>query len=353
VSRRACSSSLSNLTKPSQVDKDMVQERRKIVVVGAGVMGHGIAQAFAQGGFRVSLVDTTREAAEKGLKLMKSSLNTMAEEGLLEHSVEKILGLVTPTTSLEEAAIDADIVIEAVFEDVETKKQMFKQLDIHCPPRALLASNTSFLNIFDFVETSRPDKVMITHWYAPPQLIPLVDVVGGPKTDRANLDSMVQLLRKIGKRPVLMEKFISGYAVNRIQHALNREVNFLLDNDYVTPEQLDEAVRVGLAFRMMVVGVVARYDFGGISMRTRHPPGFEEVPLDYEYKKLQELIDKGYLGVKTGRGFYDYKGKSEEKLYRERDIRLIEISRALRKLEERGPLEGPCTKGKDSKRPHE
>jgi 3-hydroxybutyryl-CoA dehydrogenase len=330
----------------------MAQENRKILVVGAGVMGHGIAQSFAQGGFRVSLVDTTQEALDRGLKLMKSSLDTMAEEGVLEHSVDTILRLVTPTTSLKEGARDVDIVIEAVFEDVETKKQMFKQLDIHCPPRALLASNTSFLNIFDFVETSRPDKVLITHWYAPPQLIPLVDVVGGPKTDKANLDSMVQLLRKIGKRPVLMKKFISGYAVNRIQHALNREVNFLLDNDYVSPEQLDEAVRVGLAFRMMVVGVVARYDFGGISMRTRHPPGFEEVPLDYEYKKLQELIDKSCLGVKTGRGFYDYKGKSEEELYRERDIRLIEISRTLRKLEERGPLEGPWPKGKDSKRPH-
>jgi 3-hydroxybutyryl-CoA dehydrogenase len=327
----------------------MEQENRKVVVVGAGVMGHGIAQTFAQGGFRVSLVDMTREAVDRGLKLMKSSLNTMAEEGVLEHSVETVLDLVTPSTSLEEGASDADIAIEAVFEDVATKKEVFKQLDTYCPPRALLASNTSFLNIFDFVETSRPDKILITHWYAPPQLIPLVDVVGGPKTDKANLELMVQILRKIGKRPVLMKKFISGYAVNRIQHALNREVNFLLDNDYVTPEQLDEAARVGLAFRMMVVGVVARYDFGGISMRTRRPPGFEEVPLDYEYKKLQELIDKGYLGVKTGRGFYDYKGKSEEELYRERDIRLIEMLRILSKLEVRGPLEGPWPMGPSPK----
>ena len=137
-----------------------------------------------------------------------------------------------------------------------------------------------------------------------------------------------------------MKKFIAGYAVNRIQHTLNREVNFLLDNDYITPEQLDEAVRVGLAFRMMVVGVVARYDFGGLSMKTRHPAGFEEVPLDYEYKKLQELINQGHLGVRTGRGFFDYKGKSEEELYHERDIRLIEMLRTLRKLEARGPLEG-------------
>ena len=327
----------------------MEKENKKVVVVGAGVMGHGIAQTFAQGGFRVSLVDTTRDALDRGLRLMKSSLDTMAQEGFLEDPIEKILDLVTLTTSLEEGARDADIALEAVFEDVETKKEVFARLDTYCPPRALLASNTSFLNIFDFVETSRPDKVLIAHWYAPAQLIPLVDVAGGPKTDRAYLEAMVGILRKIGKRPVLMKKFISGYAVNRIQHALNREINFLLDNDYVTPEQLDEAARFGLAFRMMVVGVVARYDFGGISMSTRNPPGFEEVPLDYEYKKLQELIDREYLGVKSGRGFYDYRGKSEEEMYRERDIRLIEMARILRKLETRGSLEGPRSQKPDSK----
>jgi 3-hydroxybutyryl-CoA dehydrogenase len=316
----------------------MEQENRKVVVVGAGIMGHGIAQTFAQGGFRVSVVDTTHEALERGLNLMKSSLDTMKEEGFLEEPVEAVLERVSWTTSLKEGARDSDIAIEAVFEDVEAKKEVFTQLDAYCPPRALLASNTSFLNIFDFVETSRPDKVLITHWYAPAQLIPLVDVTGGPNTDQANIESACQILRKIGKRPVAMRKFIAGYAVNRIQHALNREVNFLLDNDYITPAQLDEAVIVGLAFRMMVVGVVARYDFGGISMKTRHPPGFEEVPLDYEYKKLQKLVDNGHLGVKTGRGFFDYTGKSEQELYRERDIRLLEMARTLRRLEARGPL---------------
>jgi 3-hydroxyacyl-CoA dehydrogenase len=163
-------------------------------------------------------------------------------------------------------------------------------------------------------------------------------VAGGPKTDKANLESMVRVLKEIGKRPILMKKFISGYAINRIQHALNREVNYLLDNDYVTPDQLDEAARVGLAFRMMVVGVVARYDFGGLGLKTRHPPGFEEVPPDYEYKKLKGLVAEGHLGVKTGRGFFDYKGRSEEEIYRERDIRLIEMLRTSKRLEARGPI---------------
>jgi 3-hydroxybutyryl-CoA dehydrogenase len=313
----------------------MEHENRKVVVVGAGVMGHGIAQTFAQGGFRVSVVDTTQEALDRGLKLMKSSLDAMAEEGFLEEPVEAMLGRVSWTTSLKEGARDADIAIEAVFEDAEVKKEVFTQLDNYCPPRALLASNTSFLNIFDFVETGRPDKVLITHWYAPPQLIPLVDVAGGSKTARTALEAMVQTLRKIGKRPVLMKKFISGYAINRIQLALQREVHFLLDNDFMTPEQLDEAARVGLAFRMMVVGVVQRFDFGGLDLSVRNLQRYnlELTPLDYQPRKLFELVEKGHVGVKSGKGFYDYTGRNEAEVYRERDRKLMRMLKSLKEIE--------------------
>jgi len=313
----------------------MEHENRKIVVVGAGIMGHGIAQTFAQGGFRVSVVDTTQEALDRGLKLMKSSLDTMAEEGFLEEPVEAMLERVSWTTSLKEGARDADIAIEAVFEDAEVKKEVFTQLDNYCPPGALLASNTSFLNIFDFVETGRPDKVLITHWYAPPQLIPLVDVAGGSKTAKTALEAMVQTLRKIGKRPVLMKKFISGYAISRIQLALQREVHFLLDNDYIAPEQLDEAARVGLAFRMMVVGVVQRFDFGGLdlSVRNLQKPNLELTPLDYKPRKLFELVEKGHIGVKSGKGFYDYTGRNEVEVYRERDRKLMRMLKSLKEIE--------------------
>jgi len=313
----------------------MEHENRKVVVVGAGVMGHGIAQTFAQGGFRVSVVDTTQEALDRGLKLMKSSLDTMAEEGFLEEPVEAMLERVSWTTSLKEGARDADIAIEAVFEDAEVKKEVFTQLDNYCPPGALLASNTSFLNIFDFVETGRPDKVLITHWYAPPQLIPLVDVAGGSKTAKTALEAMVQTLRKIGKRPVLMKKFISGYAISRIQLALQREVHFLLDNDYIAPEQLDEAARVGLAFRMMVVGVVQRFDFGGLdlSVRNLQKPNLELTPLDYRPRKLFELVERGHIGVKSGKGFYDYTGRNEVEVYRERDRKLMRMLKSLKEIE--------------------
>ncbi len=313
---------------------------KKVVVVGAGTMGHGITQSFAQGGYQVSMVSRTQKTLDKALELIEGSLSTMVQEGVLDKDLpEEVMKRINLTTSLEEGSYDADIAIETVAENKDAKKEVFAQLDSYCPDRALLVSNTSFLNIFDFVETARPDKVLIAHWYAPPQLIPLVEVVGGPNTDEANVQLMTQILRGIGKRPMILKKFIPGYAINRIQHAITREVHFLLDNDYVTPEQLDGGARAGLAFRMMVTGLAQKYDLSGLSMRIINPPGYEDAPLDYRPKKLAGLIEQGHLGVKTGRGFYDYKGKSEAEVYHERDIRLIQMLKVLETLEARGPLE--------------
>lgn len=312
---------------------------RKILIVGAGTMGHGMAQAFAQGGYQVAMFSRTQQTLDRASTLIKSSLDTMVEAGVVDKGqIPAIISRITSTTSLEKAAQEADIAIETVAENREAKKEIFAQLDTYCPPRALLASNTSFLNIFEFVETSRPDKVLITHWYAPPQLIPLVDVCGGPKTDKASVELIAQLLKKIGKRPMVLKKFIGGYVINRLQHVMTHEVNYLLDNDYMTAEQLDEGVKNCIALRMLVLGIFLRYDFGGLSMKGLNPPEYEDAPLDHTPKKLAELVRQGYLGVKTGRGFYDYKGKSEAELCRERDIRLIQTLTLLNSLDARGPI---------------
>jgi 3-hydroxybutyryl-CoA dehydrogenase len=311
-----------------------------ILVIGAGVMGHGIAQAFAQRNIAVRLVDSERSALERAKELIAASLETLWEEKFIDLSVSEALTNITFSQSLEESADDVDIAIEAISETVEAKKMIFSRLDKACPSKTILCSNTSYLNIFEFVETGRPDKVLITHWYSPSQLIPLIEVVGGPETSAESVNRVLESLREIGTKPIYMKKYISGYAINRIQHAFNREVHYLLDNGYISPEQLDEAARAGLAVRMMVLGVVARIDFSGVSMRTRHPPGFEEVPLDYEYKTLKRLIEKGRLGVKAGRGFYDYSDRPAEATYRERDIRLVHMLRALEELEARGPIAG-------------
>ena len=311
----------------------------KILVIGAGVMGHGIAQAFAQKNYPVALQDSDETALKRAKKLIAASLDTLSEERFIGLSASQALANITFSDSIEESADNADIAIEAITEDVQAKKELFSKLDQVCPSKTILTSNTSYLNIFDFVETQRPEKVLITHWYAPPQLIPLVEVVKGPATADESIDKVMGALTDIGKRPIYMKKFISGFAINRLQHAFNREVHYLIDNGYISPEQLDDAARTGLAVRMMVLGVVARMDFAGLSMRTRHPVGFEEVPPDYEYQTLQSLIGQGFLGVKSGRGFYDYGDRPAEEVYRERDLRLIEMIKALEKIEARGPIE--------------
>ena len=310
-----------------------LKDVKKIFVVGAGTMGSGLAQVYAEAGYQVSLYSRTQQTLDKAMELTKSSLKTEADEGLIDtKQIPAVLSRIKTSTSLEEGAKDADIVVETIVENPDEKKKIFKQLDELCPPRAILTSNTSFLNIFDIVETSRPEKVLIAHWYAPPQLIPLVEVVKGPKTDNASVQLVADVLKKMGKKPAIMDKFIPGFIINRFQVALNREVYYLIDNDYITPSEIDEAAKWGLALRMLVVGILQRMDYGGIDMSVKNlnNPNTQPVPADYKPKKIFELYEKGHLGVKTGKGWYDYSGKSLAEWNRERDLGLIRLLKALK-----------------------
>jgi len=318
----------------------MEQDVKKICIVGAGTMGHGLAQVFAMGGYQVSLFSRTQKTLDRASTLITSSLDTMVEAGVVDKGqIQAILGRITSTTSLEEAAQEADLAIETVVEDRDAKKEIFAQLDALCPPKTLLASNTTFLNIFDCVETSRPEKVLITHWYTPPQIIPLVDVVKGPQTDEANIKLVVEILKEMGKKPVVFNKPVTGYVVSRLMIAYQRELYHLLDNDYLTPEALDEAAIWGLALRMMVIGAVQRIDFGGLDLSARGlARASQSTPIDYKPKKLLELVEQGHVGIKAGRGFYDYGGRSEAEVCHERDVRLLKLLKCLQDTDIAGPV---------------
>ena len=311
---------------------------RKILVVGAGTMGHGIAQSFAQEGFNVALYSRTAKTLERARSLIDYSLQAFIKEKMIaKKDIPAILRRIDFTQSLDKAAADSDIAFETVVENREAKIDIFDRLDKLCPPKTLLASNTTALNVFDFVKTSRPNKVLISHWYAPPQIIPLVDVVKGPDTSEESIYLLAELLKKIGKAPLVLRKFISGYLLSRLQIAMLGEIFYLLDRDIVTPEQLDTAAKTGLALRMMVVGLVQRMDFGGLDLTVRN---FENpymrkqlTPRDYKPEKIYELVREGHFGVKTGKGFYDYSGRTEAEVCYERDIKLIRMLRAYRELE--------------------
>jgi 3-hydroxybutyryl-CoA dehydrogenase len=301
---------------------------KTIAVIGAGTMGPGMALIFAQYGFKAKLFSRRLETLGKAKSVMQTSLDTLAEYGIVQQeAIDPILERVTFTNLLEAAASDADVICETVAESREVKSEIFEQLDKICSPETIFTSNTSSLNIFNLVPNSRLQNTLIAHWFAPPHIVPLVEVVRGPKTKNETMNLITDLLRKMGRIPVRMEKFISGFVINRLYRALGRETFFLLDNGYITAEELDLAAKVALAPRMMLLGLVQRYDFTGldISAKNLENPDFFDPPVDNKPKSLFNLVEKGHLGVKTGKGFFDYRGRKLEEILRERDKDLLRI----------------------------
>ncbi|HVB34947.1 MAG TPA: 3-hydroxyacyl-CoA dehydrogenase NAD-binding domain-containing protein [Patescibacteria group bacterium] len=318
-----------------------LEQIREIGVIGSGTMGPGIALAFARHGYRVRLCDQAEEALRAARSVMSASLKTMAKHGLVEASgIRDIEDRVDYTTSLKAAAENAGYVAECITENPEAKRGLFRQLGEICAPGAIFASNTSFLNIFELVPEDRLPNTVIAHWFAPPHILPLVEVVREPKTSGQTERVVVELLRAIGKTPVVIKKYVPGFVINRIQRIIGREVLFLLDNGYISPEDMDLAVKASLAPRMMVLGLVQRYDFTGLDLSARNleneqKKGYLEAPVNYAPRSLVDRVRQGHLGVKTGKGFYDYGDRSREEVLAERDEHLIRI------LQTAGPLAGP------------
>ena len=306
----------------------MVTDRiKKVTIVGAGTMGHSLAMVFAQNGHHeVDLVDINQEILKGALEIIRSNLKTLRETMLITgKSIPGILSRIHPSTSLD-VAKRSDLVIEAISENPKAKKKLFLLLEELCPPRTIFASNTSYLNVFALTPAVRPSKMLITHWWAPPHLIPLVDVVKGPETSHETIETIRGLLLKLGKVPVVMEKFIPGFIVNRLQRAMAREIFYLLDHGYATPEQIDLAVKNSLGIRIPVAGVVQRYDFAGLDLALAFEknPSIHLVSRSRPYETLIRLVEKGHLGVKSGKGFYDYSSQKTSEILRERDVKLIE-----------------------------
>ena len=312
-------------------------EIRNVTIVGAGTMGHSLAQVFAQGGYNVWLNDVKEGILERAKKLIASNLDTLIELKVVEKKQKgPILDRVQTTVKLEEAGKKADFVIEAIIEDEPAKKEMFSRLDKICPPGAILASNTSYMDIFKFVETNRPEKVLIAHWFAPPHIVPLVEIVRGPQTSQETVDAVKALMLKVGKKPIVITKFLPGFIGNRLQSALGNEVLHLLDEGYATPEDIDTATKSSFALRMPILGLVKRMDFTGLDLSQKIISNaiYKIPPQRTKSKSVDALVEKGKLGVKTGSGFYEYGGRSTEEIMKERDIKLIRLREFLKEMGE-------------------
>jgi 3-hydroxyacyl-CoA dehydrogenase len=300
----------------------------KITVVGAGVMGHSLAQVFAQNGYSVKLIDLDHDILEHALELIKSTLETLVELGELSHSeIQVILDRIEPTTDLSSALKDADFVLEAVAEVPEIKKALFSQLNKFCLRGAVLASNTSGLDIFNIVDVDNPERLIITHWFAPPHIIPLVEVVPGEETSAEVISLTVEILESLGKKPVVMNKFVPAFIVNRIQNTINSAVFEMIDNGWASPDAIDRAIKYSLGIRLPIVGVAQSLDFAGLDLIDNI---LQRVGTQSTY--LEEKVKGGNLGAKTSKGIYDYKGRTEAEILKKRDALYLKLLNYLKKI---------------------
>jgi len=281
-------------------------EVRNIAVIGAGLMGHGIAQVAAQAGLRVGLRDIEEGCLQRAMANIEKSLGRFVKAGnVAQEEVPVILGRIHPTLELEEAAAAADYVIEAVTEDLELKKRVFADLDATCPGHTILASNTSQLSITVIAAaTRRPSQVIGTHWFSPPAMMRLIEVVKGMQTSRETLETTLALAQRLGKETVVC-KDSRGFITSRAFGAFMAECVRILEEGIASPEDIDKAIKLGFNHPM---GPFELMDFGGLDVAFRAMSGLEEVygPRFKPPQVLRTMVSAGYLGPKTGRGFYDY-----------------------------------------------
>ena len=304
-----------------------VNHVKQITVLGAGTMGTGLALIFARAGYPVWLYSIPDPTLDKALTVIKSALEAMVSAGVAAaKEIPAVLGRITISTSLEQVC-GSDFFVEAVAERIDVKQELYEKLDALCPEHAVIASNTSFLNIFPAMPERRLPNTAIAHFFAPPHIVPLVEVVRGEKTSDETIRFLLEILRKADRVPVVMEKYVPGFCINRIQSAIGNEVYHLLDNGYMTPEDLDLAVKASLIPRAMVLGLVQRYDFTGIDLtlqnlknKTYTYPEYTAPP-----KCLADKAALGNLGVKSGKGFYDYSDRPLEQVLAERDAALLQV----------------------------
>jgi 3-hydroxybutyryl-CoA dehydrogenase len=288
-----------------------------IAIIGAGLMGHGIAQIFASQGHQVSLLDVNDEVLAKAIENIRANLTLMAQNGIgSTEDIEPSIKRIRVTRELQEAASGARFIIEAVPEKLDLKQKLFQELDSICSSDTILATNTSVISITEIAtKAERRDRIVGTHFWHPPYLIPLVEVIKGQKTSSKVVDLTVDLLKSVGKHPVKVKKDVPGFIGNRLQHALWREAISIVEKDVADPETVDEVIKKGFGLRLPSLGPLENADIVGLDLTL----AIQKYVFPYiEHTSepsalLEQRVKKGNLGVKTGQGFYRWSpDKAEE-----------------------------------------
>jgi 3-hydroxybutyryl-CoA dehydrogenase len=281
---------------------------RTIAVIGNGIIGHGIAEIFAGAGWQVRLIGRSKASLDGAIAKIAASLEAFQKHGLVSPKQRAAaLARIDLSTELDDAA-PAELVIEAVPEDMELKREIFHRLDAMCDETAILASSSGHLVSEIVGRVHGRGRVVATHFWYPPQLIPLVEVCGGPETAQGIVPRIVKILREVGKEPVIIDKEVAGFIGNRIQFAALREAWSLWAKGVASAEAIDAVVRHSIGRRLGITGPIESADVGGLD--TMHAfasflqPDLDASPLPPE--AVKKLADSGHRGLPSGRGIYDW-----------------------------------------------
>jgi 3-hydroxybutyryl-CoA dehydrogenase len=287
-----------------------LKEIQTVAVIGSGIMGHGIAQSFIMNGYTVMLYDLSKSILETAKTHIKNNLELFRQADLITNEdIENAMKRLTLTADLEKAAKPANFIVEAAPEDLSLKQNLFCQIENLCDQNTIIASNTSSLRLTDIgARVKNKKRLVITHWFNPPQLVPTVEVVRGAETSDEVMDVTYELLEKIKKVPVKINKELPGFLVNRIQIALAREVLDLYEKGVASAADIDKAIKGSIGFRLASIGPLITMDLGGLNIWFKV---FENLLPDIQSSTdppgaLQNLVEAGHDGIKSGKGFFDY-----------------------------------------------
>ena len=303
---------------------------RSVAVIGAGLMGHGIAIEFALAGYEVRLHSRSEESLERARGMIQDSLGRLLDLGRVSaQQAESVPVSVRMSTELAEAVGDADLVIESIYEDIDAKTELFGRLDELCPDRTILASNTSsFLPSRLAAAATRPDKVINAHFLNPPFFVPLVEVVPTEETSEETTSVVMKLLTSLGKQPILVEREVPGFVASRLQMAVLREALWLVENEVASAEDVDKAISAGLGRRWATAGVLHVLEVAGWDLISRIAADvFPDLSNADDPSLLREMVERGDVGVKAGKGFYEWTPEKAEDMRRRIAKGLVEIDR--------------------------
>ena len=312
---------------------DSKMKLNTIAVIGAGTMGHGIAQTFAQAGYAVTLTDSNTEILKRALPRIQDNLRTFVEHGLAtQDEAEVVPSRITTVPDIISAVTNADFIVEAVFEDMAIKHEVLPQIEANCPSHAIIASNSSSFRVGDMaVVLKRPEQFLGNHWWNPPHLIPLVEVICGEQTSPEMIEATRTLLKGVGKYPALVRKDVAGFVGNRLQHALRREAIALVAEGVAMPEDIDLIARLSFGLRLPIVGPLETVDLGGLDL-TLAIQSYLLADLDRSSEPSQFVRDKvaqGKLGAKAGQGFFEWPEGRQATVIRKRDQAILELVKWL------------------------